>query len=90
MKAQRKIILEPDFFETEDVELSVPVMMDMLDRMCRDARQEKCLAEFSEALDDAMGVLADLQQQAFEAMEEVETEKRLYGAQYASLQHKIC
>ena len=90
MKTRRQIIFHPEAVENDEVELSVPEMMDMLDQIYRGAREEEYLAEFAEALDDAMGVLADLQRQAFEVMEEIETEKRLYGSRYASLPHKVC
>jgi len=64
--------------------------MDILDRIHRDIEGEECLEEFADALDQAMCVLADLQRQAFEVMQEAETEKQIYGDHYAPLDHKVC
>jgi len=89
LKAQLKEQIEICVDEEPD-ELSVPEMMDMLDRIHSDALREEFLEEFSDAVDQAMCVLAELQRQAFEVMEEVEAEKKLYGDRYVSLPHKIC
>ena len=77
-------------WEQNPSELSVPVMMDMLDNIHRDAQREECLEEFADAIDRAMCVLAELQRQAFEVMQEVETEKHMYGSRYTALAHKVC
>lgn len=85
MTAKLEILIDE-----EPAELSVPMMMDLLDRIHQNAAQEEIFEEFAEAIDDAMCVLAELQNQAFEVMEEVECEKRLYGDRYVALKHKVC
>ena len=70
--------------------LSVPVMMDLLDRIHSDAQEEESMEIFADAVDHAMCILAELQRQAFEVLQEVETEKRLYGERYIPLPHKVC
>ena len=89
MKAQLKEQVEI-IIDEEQPELSVPVMMDMLDRIHNDALRDECLEEFADAIDQAMCVLAEMQRQAFEVMEEIEAEKKLFGERYVSLPHKVC
>lgn len=65
-------------------------MMDLLDRIYCDAAEEESMEIFADAVFHAKSVLAELQRQAFEVLQEAETEKRLYGERYTSLPHKIC
>ena len=79
-----------NLLENRSPVLSIPVMMDLLDRIHSDAAEEESMEIFADAVDHAMCVLAELQRQAFEVLQEVETEKQLYGERYTPLPHKVC
>ena len=85
MNGRVKILLE-----NKSPVLSVPVMMDLLDRIYVDAQEEESMEVFADAVDRAMCILAELQRQAFEVLQEVETEKRMYGERYIALPQKVC
>ncbi len=70
--------------------LSVPVMMDLLDCIHRDAQEEKSMEVFAESICQAMSILAELQKHAYEVLREVEQEKALYGERYTSIPHEVC